>query len=162
MFEVNVRVLCFTPLAFFLVSCGSGASDRPAAQAEPGMMNAPLRVFSEDIQSPLKSLKMKHSEHAFVPVTIRNPTQETWVSEGKYPVTVSYKWFENGKLLGIEGERTVLPAPIKPNDSLPVRVKVVAPATGDALVLKISLVQEAVHWFMFAGAKPLELPVTLE
>lgn len=162
MFGTNVRVLCFTSLAFVLVSCGSGAPEQPSAQAEQDPMNAPLRVFSEDIQSPLKSLKMKSSEQVFVPVTIRNPTQQTWASAGKYPVTVSYKWFDNGKMLGIEGERTVLPAPIKPNDSLPVRVKIVAPATGNALVLKISLVQEAVHWFMFAGAKPLELPVTLE
>lgn len=157
-----VRFLVLTSLAVALSSCGTPAPEAPAGKSGSTQINAPLRIFSEDLQSPLKTLQIKHSEQVLVPVTVRNTLQETLSSEGKYPVTLSYKWFDRGTMLGLEGERTTLPAPIKPNDSLPVRVKVMAPNTGDALVLKISLVQEGVQWFMMAGAKPLELPVTLE
>ncbi|MGH9666522.1 MAG: hypothetical protein ACRD9L_19010 [Bryobacteraceae bacterium] len=105
---------------------------------------------------------MKLSEQALVPVTVRNTSQVPLSSTGRYPVTLSYKWFDNGAMLPMEGERTVLPAAIKPNDAVPLRMKVVAPGAGRTLTLKISLVQEGVQWFMFAGAKPLELPVTLQ
>ena len=51
---------------------------------------------------------------------------------------------------------------LKPGESVDVNVNVVAPGTTGDLVLKISLVQEGVVWFMNAGAKPLELPVTIQ
>jgi hypothetical protein len=161
----SISVVCITFSATLFVSCGSSGPEQSAGSANAGAaveMNAPLRSFSEDIQSPLKSLEMKPSEQVFVPITVRNTSQEPWSSVGQYPVNISYKWFENGKMLPIEGERTPLPTPIQPNSSAAVQVKVVAPGAGQDLVLKISLVQESVQWFMIAGAKPLELPVTLK
>jgi hypothetical protein len=100
-------------------------------------------------------------EETLLPVTVRNTGDTTWSSAGKFPLTVSYKWFDGDNILPIEGERTALPAAVKPNESVPVQVKVVAPSSGKDLILKITLVQEAVSWFMMSGAKPLEIPVTL-
>lgn len=158
-----LSLVWFPLLAGFLLSCGtSPAPQRPSANPGAPGTNTPMRSFSEDIESPLRSLQVRHSEQIFVPTTIRNTTQTTWSSDGKYPITVSYKWFDHGTMLPIEGERTTLPAPLKPGDSVPLRVKVIAPDAGTVLTLKISLVQEGVQWFMFGGAKPLELPVTLQ
>ena len=125
-------------------------------------MNGPLSSFSQEITSSLTLVKAKPSETTMVPVTIRNTTAAPWSSRGRYPITVSYKWFDGGKILPVEGERTFLPTPIRPNESANVNIKVVAPASGKDLVLKITLVQEGVQWFMMAGATPLELPVILQ
>lgn len=162
MFRASERVLWVTFLGMFLLSCRTPAPQQQAAEAEGDQMNTPLHSFSEDIQSPLKSLNMKPSEQVFVPITIRNSGQEPWSSAGEHPINVSYKWFDHGTMLPIEGERTPLPAVVKPDGSVPVRVRVVAPDSSGALILKISLVQEGVQWFMFAGAKPLEVPVTVQ
>jgi hypothetical protein len=60
-------------------------------------------------------------------------------------------------MLPIEGARTALPWPLNPGDSVNVNAKIVAPATLGSFILRVSLVQEGVQWFMTAGATPLEL-----
>jgi hypothetical protein len=62
-------------------------------------------------------------------------------------------------MLPIEGERTPLPAMLQPGESLGVEMRVVAPEQGRDLVLKITLVQEGVAWFMSKGGKSLDIPV---
>lgn len=124
-------------------------------------VNIPLTAFSEDIESVVKSLELKPAETTLVPITLRNTGPTLWSTAGRAPITISYKWFDHGKIMQIEGERTSLPVPLKPGDSVSVRVKVVAPASTGDLVLKISLVQEGVAWFMTAGGKALELPVAV-
>jgi len=124
-------------------------------------VNAPLPSYSEDIRSSAKLLTLRPAERTLVSVTLRNPGPALWSMTGRAPITISYKWFDQGKMLPIEGERTRLPSQLKPGDSVNVNVNVVAPGTTGDLVLKISLVQEGVAWFMTTGGKPLELPVTI-
>jgi hypothetical protein len=124
-------------------------------------MNTALSSFSEDIQSSVKSLALRPAEKTLVPITLRNTEPSVLSSSGRNPITISYKWFDHGKMLPIEGERTVLPGPLKPGDSVDVKVNVVAPQTPGEMVLKITLVQEGVAWFMTTGAAPLVLPVTV-
>jgi hypothetical protein len=121
-------------------------------------VNAPLPSFSEDIQSPVKLLDLRPEQRTLVPITLRNSGPALWSTTGRYPITISYKWFDQGKMLPIEGERTLLTGRLKPGDSADVKVNVVAPKMTGDFVLKMSLVQEGVAWFMTAGAKPLELP----
>jgi hypothetical protein len=125
-------------------------------------VNAPLPSYSEDIRSSVKLLTLRRAERTLVPLTLRNTGPAHWSTAGRDPITISYKWFDRGRMLPIEGERTLLPGMLKPGESVDVNVNVVAPGTTGDLVLKISLVQEGVVWFMNAGAKPLELPVTIQ
>ena len=74
-----------------------------------------------------------------------SPALSKW-SLRRYPITVSYKWFDGGKILPVEGERTFYPAHQAKNEYANVNIKVVAPASGKDLVLKITLVQEGVQW----------------
>ncbi len=76
-------------------------------------------------------------------------------------MTISYKWFQNGRMLPIEGERTLLPAALGPNQAADANVRVVAPAAAGAYALRLTLVQEAVAWFMLKSNTYLELPVTV-
>jgi len=164
-FLVFPAVIWVFPVFALLCSCGGTAPKREAvdsiAAANPGEMTAPLRTFSQQITSSVKSLRLKLSESTEVPIMIRNTGSEPLASAGKYPITVSYKWFQGEKMLPIEGERTVLPAVLKPNESANLNLKVTAPSSGKSLTLRVSLVQEGVQWFLSAGAPTLDIPVTL-
>jgi hypothetical protein len=159
------RAFLVLPVVMALYSCGGTAPREvpvdPSRSASSGEMNTPLRSFAQEITSSVTGLRMKPSEATIVPIMVRNIGQETLASSGKYPVTVSYKWFESGKILPIEGDRTLLPNVLQPNESSNVNLKVTAPSAGKSMTLKITLVQEGVQWFMTAGAPALELPVTL-
>jgi hypothetical protein len=124
-------------------------------------VNVPLTLFSEGIDSSVKMLDLRPGEKTSFPVVLRNTGPSLWSNSGKYPITISYKWFDHGNMLPIEGKRTVLPNPLKPGDSIDLQVNIVSPGTSGEFVLKVSMVQEGVTWFMTAGAKPLELPATV-
>jgi hypothetical protein len=124
-------------------------------------INLALHSFSEDIRSSANSLNLHPSETTLIPVTVRNTGMALWSPIGKLPVDIGYKWFEHGTVLPFEGERTRLPHAMKPGDAVQAQVKIFAPQTPGDFILKISLVQESVAWFMSAGAMPLELPVTV-
>ena len=124
-------------------------------------VNAPLPGYLEDIQSSVKSLDLRTRETTLVPVTVKNTGPVLWASVGKAPINLSYRWFDNQKMLPIVGERTVLPAPLPPGQSVNLQVRVVAPPSAGHFTLKIGLVQEGVTWFMNAGAQALELPANV-
>ena len=65
-------------------------------------------------------------------------------------------------MLGIEGERTALTSPIGPQQAIDLDVRVVAPAQPGKYALRITLVQEAVTWFMIKSNTFLEIPVTVQ
>jgi len=121
----------------------------------------PFTTFSERITSSMRLLSVHPGDTTSVPLTILNTSGNRWVSEGKYPVTLSYKWFDSGHMLGIEGVRTVLPQPVNPGQTVSLDARIVVPQDGKDLELKISLVQEGVAWFFTRGAASLDIPVKL-
>jgi hypothetical protein len=125
-------------------------------------VDAPLVDFSERITSPVENLRVQPGETIMLPVRIMNPTNEQWVSCGKYPINLSYKWFESGRMLNIEGERTLLPRYVKPGEEVFLDAKIEVPREGTNLTLKISLVQEGVAWFFIRGGATLDIPVKLQ
>lgn len=126
------------------------------------VLNTPLTSFAQEITSSDAGIRPKAGQPFVLNVTVRNPGEQTWANSGQAPVNLSYKWFLDGQMLPIEGERTVLPQPVAPGESLPVQMKVVAPGKSGKLLLHVSLVQEGVAWFMFKGGKPLELAVEVD
>lgn len=122
---------------------------------------APLKTFSQAISSPLQRLSVKPGDTVLVPVNITNTSSTPWSSGGKYPVTVSYRWFEGQTMLQEEGARTFLPGTVYPGQTVSLSLKTMTPANGMNLTLKVTLVQEGVAWFMSAGGVPLELPAEL-
>jgi hypothetical protein len=151
--------LTIVPLVL-LWSCGSKQAEKEqdASVMATGQINAALPSYSEDIQSSVKSLDLRIGEITQVPVTLKNTGPAVWASGGKAPINLSYRWFDNGKRLPIEGERTILPAPLPPGQSVNLQAKVMAPPSAGHFTLKIGLVQEGVTWFIDSGAQPLELP----
>ena len=125
-------------------------------------MPQPLTSFRQVLTSNTARLTLHPKEETRLPVRIQNPGAETWVSVGRFPVTISYKWYRNGQMLPIEGERTVLPSAIGPNQSAEANVRVVAPDQTGEFALRVTLVQEAVAWFMLKSNTFLELAVKVE
>jgi len=141
----------------------SGGARKPAPLPVAGSVvdDQPFTSFSELITSPVRVLSVHPGDTTSVPLTITNTSRDCWVSAGKYPVTLSYKWLDAGKLLAIEGVRTVLPQPVDPGRTVSVDARIVVPRDGQDLELRLSLVQEGVAWFFIRGAAPLDIPVKL-
>jgi hypothetical protein len=154
-------------LAVFILLCLStsflGCKDRsPELKSDISeTVDKPLTIFSQEITSTTHELTVSPGGEFQVPVMIKNPTDEQWSSFGKYPVVVSYLWFDNNVMFPPESQRTLLPARVPPGGSVMVTVKGKAPQKGQKLLLKITLVQEGVAWFAASGARSLEIPVEM-
>ena len=85
-------------------------------------------------------------------VTIRNDSIATWTTTGGSPVDVGVHWLDAaGNVLVWDGPRTPLAAPVGPNESVTLTVRLGPPPAGSAWVV-IDLVSEGVAWF---GQGPL-------
>ncbi len=159
-----VRVLLCLLVCLCCVGTACRPSENPAAGPPPtlGGLDQPLTSFRQNLTSSTTSLALHPGQEIRIPVRVENPGSETWVSVGRYPVTISYKWFNGTVMLPIEGERTVLPGPIGPNQALNVEVRVVAPNQPGNFTLRITLVQEAVAWFMAKSNIFLQLPASVK
>ena len=64
-------------------------------------------------------------------------------------------------MLPIEGVRTFLPSPVRPQQTANLNVRLVAPDETGNFAVRITLVQEGVAWFMTKSNTYLELPVAI-
>ena len=80
-------------------------------------MVRPLSRFVSGMSSSVVTLRTTSSGRMNIPVRVRNTGTEWWSSAGKFPVTLSYKWFRAGQMLPYEGERTVLPGAVAPGSA---------------------------------------------
>jgi hypothetical protein len=148
-------------IAVLLTSCSTPPKEAKEVNEMPGSVK--LTKFSQVITSPTKTLAMTANQEIKLPVTIKNSGSENWYDSGPFPVNISYKWFKDGKLQPIEGERTRLPQPkIVPGGILNADIKVVAPPGPGNYNLNVTLVQESVGWFSLSGADPLVIPATVK
>jgi hypothetical protein len=150
----NTRVLIYSTR-----TSGGGVHLRPTGFAR---IDEPLRQFSQEVSSPVKSVRANPGQTITIPVTIMNPSNEQWASNGKYPVHLSYKWFDSGRLLDIEGIRTMLPRPVNPGQGISFDARVEVPKYRNNLTLQLTLVQEGVAWFITRGATPLVIEVEIK
>jgi hypothetical protein len=157
-------LLCAFALLLYCVgtACRQETPNPPAEVENKTGMQQPVTSFRQVLTSTKTDLTLHPGEDTKIPVRIQNPGTETWMSTGQYPVNVSYKWYKNGQMMRIEGERTVLPSAIGPNQAVDAEVRVVAPSDPGKYVLRVTLVQEAVAWFMIKSKTFLELPVTIQ
>jgi|SRR5215469_2457559 len=155
-FQRYLILAVFVPVSCFSLACQQSRTDTESETRRP------LTSFRQVLTSSTTSLSVHPDQGVTIPVRIENPGPETWPSTGQFPVNASYKWFNGATMLPIEGERTPLPGPVAPNQAVNVNLRVVAPTQAGNFTLRITLVQEAVAWFMIKSNTFLELPVTVE
>lgn len=147
-----------------MLLAGSSSCSRARVEQSDPITNEPsqsLSSYNQIIESDTKNLSVSTSQRFDIPVHIKNPGTDTWSSTGAAPVTISYKWFLNGEMLPIEGERTLLPEPIAPTGAADVTVHVVAPTETGKYELRVTLVHEGVTWFMTKSSNYLSLPISV-
>jgi hypothetical protein len=144
------------------IACQQGAPTAPAEAERATGLQQPLTSFRQVLTSSKTELKLHPGEDTKIPVRIQNPGTDNWMSTGQFPVNASYKWYKDGQILGIEGERTPLPSAIGPNQAVDAEVRVIAPSAPGKYALRITLVQEAVAWFMLKSNTFLEIPVIVQ
>jgi hypothetical protein len=124
-------------------------------------MIRPLAQFASSTTSSVMKFRSKVSEAVVIPVQVTNTSAEPWSNLGTFPVNLSYRWFRAGQMLPIEGKRTTLPGTVAPGEAVSLAATVVAPDEPGSYVLRVSLVQEGVAWFMSKGAPPLDIPAVV-
>lgn len=101
-------------------------------------------------------------------VRITNRSEYTWEAKGKRSewhgsVRLSYHWYdEDGKAIVWEGERANLPCNLGPQESVTVKMQIVAPAQPGSYALEIVPVHEGIAWFDKKGSAGLRVPVRVE
>jgi hypothetical protein len=146
-------------VSWTFIACGPSA---PHSRDQAAGVQQPLTSFRQVLTSSLDKLELTAGQDFRVPLRIENPGTETWESAGRYPVTISYKWYRDNQMLPIEGERTALPGPVTPNHAVSVDARVIAPPEAGTYSLRLTLVQEAVAWFMLRSNTFLALPAVVK
>ena len=157
-----VVAVCF---AWFSASCGQ--SPRPGSKATPSatvtaagtLVDTKLSGFAQEITTTTKALALTTGQTIRIPVVIGNPGPDTWISFGKAPITFSYRWYIGAEDKVAVTERTLLPRPLLPGQSVALDATIVAPPAPGRYTLRLSMVQEGIAWFMEAGGLATDLPV---
>ncbi len=141
--------------------------DSPPTPSEPPAGPA-LTEFSCDLVlvNPPASLKAGTDKVTFqVKMVNRSKAGETWPAllpgrSAIRAVNLASHWNHGEEWK--EGERTLLPADLKPGQSVELPLKLMPPATPGDYVLKVEPVQEAVAWFSGKGGcfKEVKVKVT--
>jgi hypothetical protein len=122
----------------------------------------PLTKFVQEITSDTRLLTISAGKEFVMRVTVKNIGLETWPAGGGYPVDLGYVWYQNEKPLSFDTPRVFLQGNLLPGASQEVDITVKAPTTAGRYTLKFTMLQERVAWFFGAGAKTLDIPVTVK
>jgi hypothetical protein len=114
-----------------------------------GLSNKPLKQF-KSIITPIASIrKFFPGMDICIPVRVENTSQEAWMASGKQCVALTYRWLtKTGEVIVADGVRTHLTADVLPGRAVVITMQITVPSESQSLQLVISLVQEAVSWFV--------------
>ena len=71
------------------------------------------------------------------------------MASGRQPVALAYRWLASTREVIVgDGMRTRLPTDVRPGDAVVVPMRISIPGEHQSLQLVISLIQEAVAWFV--------------
>jgi hypothetical protein len=99
---------------------------------------------------------------AAVRLAIENAGTATWRSRGTAGVQLAYHWLDPlGNPIVWDGERTALPRPVAPGETVELDAPVRAPRPPGRYRLAFDLVEEHRFWFQEVGCEPLDLPVAV-
>ena len=98
-----------------------------------------------------------------IPAKVYNLSTTHW-GEGKYPIRISYHWFDQDeKIVVFEGERTAPDSKgIKPGESREINISIRMPEQAGKYRLQLTLVQEGIMWFEDHGFTPAVCEILVE
>lgn len=136
------------------ISSGSSWTSAPYAAAPHrarslGRINQPLTQFRSRI-TPMSLVEhIYEGMDVFIPMRVENISDETWGCQGQQLVALTYRWLsDNGEVVVADGIRSRLPSDISAGSAVIIPLRVQAPNEHGNFQLVVSLVQEAVAWFV--------------
>jgi hypothetical protein len=113
-----------------------------------GSICRPLTSFHSTIDVMSLVDIVQQNSDLLLQVKIENRGTETWPSNGRFPVKLSYRWHsEVGTMIVADGIRSDLPGDVAPSATTLTCMHVRAPDKPGRFYLTPSLVQEHVAWF---------------
>src|SRR5260221_3909768 len=126
----------------------------------PQPVNA-LAAYVAAVTAPTLPAMIAGGSYA-VTVNIRNAGAAAWNATGPNLIDVSYHWHDaQGNTVVWDGTRNPLPANVDQTATVPVPMRIDAPATPGTYTLTIDLVREGVAWFAQLGSTPFKVPVNV-
>ncbi|MBE1160469.1 Wzt carbohydrate-binding domain-containing protein [Dyella acidiphila] len=114
-----------------------------------GYSNKQLTQFKATIKPTARIENVFPGMDICVPVRVENTGKEPWGASGKQSVALTYRWLtKSGKVIVADGVRTQLPSDVPPGNAVVVPMQISVPNESQSMRLVISLVQEAVAWFV--------------
>ena len=94
-----------------------------------------------------------------LPVILKNTSNFTWSTWGRYPTRFSYRWFNSSGRLLREAPRTLLPSDVNPGESTAIVATIQAPFLPGEYRLVPTMVLEHGFWFADRTSNPLSIPL---
>ena len=94
-----------------------------------------------------------------LPVILKNTSNFTWSSWGRYPTRFSYRWFKPSGRLSEEPPRTLLPSDVNPGESTTIVATIQAPFLPGDYRLVLTMVREQEFWFSDRMPSSLSIPL---
>jgi hypothetical protein len=114
-----------------------------------GRINPVLVDFNASIVPMAKFETAAVGLDALLPIRVRNLGSSNWLSAGRNPVRLSYRWLtREGSIEAADGLRTGLPTDMLPSDEAIVALTIHTPSKPGLYSLVVSLVQEQNAWFI--------------
>ncbi|WP_343132796.1 Wzt carbohydrate-binding domain-containing protein [Dyella sp. M7H15-1] len=114
-----------------------------------GRNNKKLHQFKSSVLPAARIENFFPGMDMCIPMRLENTGDETWAAYGRQPVALTYRWLaKDGEIVVADGLRTRLPADVLPGMAVIVPMQINVPAEPQSLQLMVSLVQEAVAWFV--------------
>ncbi len=102
---------------------------------------------------------LKTGDSFQLPVILKNTSNFTWSSWGRYPTHFSYRWFDLSGRLPREPLRTLLPSDVNPGESTAIVATIQAPLLPGEYRLVPTMVLEQGFWFSDRMPNPLSIPL---
>ncbi|WP_414514525.1 glycosyltransferase family 39 protein [Nostoc sp. PCC 9305] len=106
------------------------------------------QVFSQEIKIINNIRTVKVASTLRIPIFLKNKSSFVWYNSGLNPTNFSYRWLDaSGKLVVADGDRTILPFDVAPEESVAINAAIKIPTTPGQYTLILTMVQETVAWF---------------
>jgi len=153
--------------AWFDAKPAATASSRAApATAAP----LPPQATQVKWAAPDAPREMAADSFVTLPITFTNAGPAPWPDnatadpqkrDGSYAVRLVHRWLPAGAPLTprVGGERTDLPRPVAPQETMTLPITVRAPSAPGDYQLVVEMIQELVQWFADTDARTLTIPI---
>jgi hypothetical protein len=125
---------------------------------------AEASTFGAEFEMEFNQLRLRPGERNDITFHIKNVSPNTWFASKEIPFTVSYRWYDTERLTYVPTPHNfhVIPAPVRPQDTVTVRTTFVTPNAPGRYLLSWDISRSGRAWFSANGSFPGLVEVDVE